>query len=132
MKELLAKKTIGYYIVILAGILGLVSVIRFLLWAPNHGGMDGIIVVGLVLGLGIDILLIFKDNNYFVILATICYSVAVMQLLTNSVGSFVDVLQGINMFGDASQVGSIVSISVVILVCVLLSVLAGFFKRIKE
>lgn len=132
MKELLAKKAIGYYIVVLAGILGLVSIIRFLLWAPNNGGMDGIIIAGLILGLGIDILIMFKDSNYFVILATVCYSVAMMRLLTNSVGSFVDAFQGINMFGDATQVGSIISISVVILICAVLSVLAGFFKRIKE
>lgn len=132
MKELLAKKAIGYYIVVLTGILGLISIIRFLLWASQNSGMNSIIIAGLVLGVGIDILLIFKDSNYFIILATICYSVAVMQLLTNSVGSFVDAFQGINMFGDASQVGSIISISIIIFICVLLSILAGFFKRIKE
>lgn len=132
MKELLTKKAIGYYIVVLAGILGLVSIMRFLLWAPSGGGMDGIIIAGLVLGLGIDILLMFKDSNYFVIIATVCYSVAMMRLLTNSVGSFVDAFQGINMFGDATQVGSIMSISILILICAVLSILAGFFKRIKE
>ncbi len=132
MKELLAKKAIGYYIVVLAGILGLVSIMRFLLWAPSGGGMDGIIIAGLVLGLGIDILLMFKDSNHFVIIATVCYSVAMMRLLTNSVGSFVDAFQGINMFGDATQVGSIMSISILILICAVLSILAGFFKRIKE
>ena len=43
-----------------------------------------------------------------------------------------DAFQGINMFGDATQVNTIVSISVVMGIGVALSVIASFLKRVKE
>ena len=52
--------------------------------------------------------------------------------VTNQVGSFVDAFQGINMFGDATQVGTIISISIVMAVSMVLTVLAGFMRRKKE
>lgn len=125
-------KAVGFYFIVLAGITAVISAIRFLMWAPKHSSMDMVVAVMLVIGIVIDVVLMIKDNDYLVILSTACYSVAVVKLLTNSVGSFVDALQGINMFGDSSQVGTIVSISVVMAVSVILSVIAGFLKRVKE
>ncbi len=132
MKEKLDTKAIGFYVIALAALVALISVIRFLMWAPNHAAMDAVIVVALVVGIVIDIVIMVKDNDYLTIAATACYSVAVVRLLTNSVGSFVDAFQGINMFGDATQVNTIVSISVVMGIGVALSVIASFLKRVKE
>lgn len=128
MKE---KKALGFYFIVLAGILAIISVVRFLLWAPAHNSMDYVIVGALVVGVLLDVLLVFKDNAYVVILTTVCYSIASVKLLTNSVGSFVDAIQGINMFGDATQVGTIISIAAVMFVGVLLSICAGFLRRTK-
>lgn len=94
--------------------------------------MDAVILAALIVGLLIDIVLIFKDSDYLIILTTVFYSIAVFKLLVNSVGSFVDAFQGINMFGDATQVSTIISISIVMLVSVILSIIASFLKRIKE
>ena len=123
MKEKLDTKAMGFYVIALAALVALISVIRFLMWAPNHAAMDAVIVVALVVGIVIDIVIMVKDNDYLTIAATACYSVAVVRLLTNSVGSFVDAFQGINMFGDATQVNTIVSISVVMGIGVALSVI---------
>lgn len=132
MKEKLQKKAIGYYFAALAGILAVVSMIRFMMWAPGHSGMDMVIVGVLAAGVICDVILTFRDNDYIIILSTVCYSVAVVKLLTNSVGSFVDAFQGINMFGDASQVNRIISIAAVMGISVLLSVFAGFLKRVRQ
>lgn len=128
MKE---KKAVGFYFVVLAGILAIVSCVRFLLWAPAHSSMDVMIVAALVVGIVLDVVLIFKDNAYLVILTTVCYTVAGVKVLTNSVGSFVDAFQGINMFGDATQVGTIGSIAALILVSAVLSIISGFLNRTK-
>lgn len=128
MKE---KRALGFYFIVLAGILAIVSVVRFLLWAPAHNCMDYIIVGSLIIGILLDIILVLKENAYLKILATICYSIAGVKVLTNSVGSFVDAFQGINMFGDATQVGTIVSIAAVIMISIVLSISAGFLKRTK-
>lgn len=132
MKEKLNTKAVGFYFVVLAGIFAIISAVRFLSWAPGHNGMDSIIIAALVIGIVLDIILMVKDNDYLIVLTTACYSVAAVKLLTNSVGSFVDAFQGINMFGDSTQVGTIISISAVMGISILLSIIAGFLKRVKK
>ncbi|MDD3360659.1 MAG: hypothetical protein PHW34_03205 [Hespellia sp.] len=132
MKTILEKKAVGFYFVVIAVILAVASLIRFTIWAPNHHGMDVIIIAAIVLGVVLDVFLMIKENEYILILAVVCYSIGAVKLLTNSVGSFVDAIQGINMFGDSSQVGNILSISIMILLSVLASIIAAFLKQIKE
>lgn len=132
MKEKLQTKSAGFYFVVLAVIAAVASVIRFMMWAPKHNSMDGVIIAALAAGIVLDIVLMVKDNDYVMVLSTICYSVAAVKILTDSVGSFVDAFQGINMFGDASQVNTIISIAVVMGISVLLSIIASFLKRVKE
>lgn len=132
MNEILKSKSAGFYFMVLAGIAAIVSMIRFLLWAPNHGSMDGIIIIALAAGIVLDIILAVKDNEYMIVASTACYSIALVKLLANSVGSFVDAFQGIQMFGDATQVSTIISISEIMAVSVLLSIVSGFLKRIKD
>ena len=57
---------------------------------------------------------------------------ATVKILTDSVGSFVDAFQGIQMFGDATQVHNIVSIAAVAGIGILISVIAAFCKRVNE
>lgn len=132
MTELLSKKAVGFYFTAVAAIAAVISIIRFSIWASSSNNMDAVILAALIVGLLIDIVLIFKDSDYLIILTTVFYSISVFKLLVNSVGSFVDAFQGINMFGDATQVSTIISISIVMLVSVILSIIASFLKRIKE
>ena len=132
MKEILSKKTAGFYFAAFAGLVAIVSIIRYVTWAPAHNAMNTIIWGALILGLAIDIVLVFYDNDYLIIAATACYSVALFQLLADSVGSFVDMFQGIVMFGDSTQVGTIVSISSLIGVSILASIIASFMKRVPD
>lgn len=132
MKEKLGTKAVGFYFIVLAALLGIVSLIRYVMWAPAHNVMDAVIVAALILAIILDIILIIKDNDYLVIVSTVCYSIAAVKLLTDSVGSFVDAIQGINMFGDATQVGTIISIGCVMGISILLSIISGFLRRVKE
>ena len=132
MKEKLETKAVGFYFIVLAALLGVISLVRYAVWAPAHDAMDALTMAALVIGIVIGIILMVKDNDYLVIVMTVCYSIATVKLLTDSVGSFVDAIQGINMFGDSSQVGTIISIAAVMGVSILLSILSGFLKRVKE
>lgn len=132
MKDWMKQKAVGFYLIIIAAILAIVSIIRFGVWAPVHNGMDTVIIAALVIGIVLDLVLAWKDNSYVMILSVVCYAVAGIKLLTNSVGAFVDAIQGINMFGDSSQVSNILSISIMILVSALISILASYMKRVKN
>lgn len=127
----LKEKAVGFYFLVVTAVIGIVSLIRFAVWAPAHNTMDFVIIAALVIGIVLNVILLIRDNNYLIILMTACYSVATIKVLTDSVGSFVDAFQGINMFGDASQVGTVISISALMGVGVLLSIIASFLKRVK-
>lgn len=71
MKEKLGTKAVGFYVIMLAALLGMVSLIRYVMWAPAHNVMDAVIVVALVLGIILDIILFIKDNDYLVIMMTV-------------------------------------------------------------
>lgn len=126
------KKTIGFYFTLAAGVVAIAALIYYLTWASANNSMDNWIIVLLVIGIIIDIVLILFDNDYLVIASCALYSASVAKLLTSSVGSFVDAIQGINMFGDSSQVGIIMNISIVIAVSILFSIISAFLKRVKE
>jgi hypothetical protein len=89
------------------------------------------IVAALVVGIILDLITIGKDEDLLIVISTACYAFALFRHFTNQVGSFVDKFQGINLFGDASQVSTIISIGVMMAICPVLSVLAGFMKREK-
>lgn len=132
MREKLEAKAVGFYFIVLGTLLGVISIVRYAVWASAHDGMDAVTMAALVMGIAIGIILIVRDNDYLVIVMTVCYSITTVKLLTDSVGSFVDAFQGINMFGDATQVGTIISIAAVMGVSILLSIISGFSKRVKE
>ena len=128
---MLKNKAAGFYFAIIACVIGIISMIRFVMLAPKHGSMDYIIVAALAIGIILDIVLMVREYSILKVLTTACYSVAAVKILTDSVGSFVDAFQGINMFGDATQVGTIISIAAVMFVGVLLSIISSFLKYRK-
>jgi uncharacterized membrane protein len=129
--KILEKKAYGFYVVMIAAVAALVSVVRYTSWASAHNTLDSMIVAALVVGIILDLITIGKDEDLLIVISTACYAFALFRHFTNQVGSFVDKFQGINLFGDASQVSTIISIGVMMAICPVLSVIAGFMKREK-
>lgn len=132
MSRITAKKAFGFYLIVIAAVAAIISLIRFCIWAPAHHVMDVTIILALAAGIVMNLIMVVKDEDVLVVLSSASYAYALFRHLTNQVGSFVDAFQGINMFGDATQVGTIVSISIGMAVSVVLAILAGFMRREKE
>lgn len=130
--KLLKNKTLGFYIILVSAAAALISLIRYGMWAPAHNAMDVSVAASLVIGIVLNLVLAVKDEDLLVVVSAACYSYALFRHLTNQVGSFVDSFQGINMFGDATQVGTIVTIAAIMAVSVVLCIAAGFMRREKE
>lgn len=130
--EFLRKKALGFYFMVFAALSAVIALAKYLSWSSEIGSINTVVTGALLFGLAVNIILFFKDNDYLVIIMTAFYSISVFQLISNSVGSFVDAFQGIVMFGDSTQVGTILSISYFIIACAIASIFAGFMKRIKE
>lgn len=131
MKIAAGYKNIGTVFLIITIIAAVVASVKYFVWASSENMTDPVVAGTLILALILDIILIFKDNDYLKIMITALYSISVVKFLTDSVGSFVDAFQGINMFGNASHVNDIISISIVMGITVLLSVAVSFVRRIN-
>ncbi|MCD7753256.1 MAG: hypothetical protein LUH41_01720 [Clostridiales bacterium] len=129
--SILKKKSFGWYVLLVSAIVAVVGLVQFSSWAPNHSATDSVITVALILGIAIDLVTIWKDLDILVVASTACYMVGCARIVTDNVGSFVDAYQGIVMFGDSTQVGTIISIAVVMGVAAVLSAVSGFLPREK-
>ena len=127
----ISKKTIGFVLILAAAILELIGLIRFCSWAPQHNAYNLSIVLALVAGLIITAILYWKDFDLLVVILSACYTYAAMRLLMDSVGSFVDKYQNIVMFGDSTQVPTIVTTATIMGVGLLLVLIAAFMRREK-
>lgn len=131
MKTKLAQKTAGFYLLLLAGVLAIASGVYYLLWSTANYNMNPVVPIAWGVGLLVNLLLLFWDNDYLVILLTALYSVGLFRLLVDSAGSFADAYQGIVMFGDPTQIGTILTISAIIAVGIIACIVAGFMGRKK-
>lgn len=129
MKEKLSEKKIGFILVLVAAVFEIVGLIRFTVWAPAHDASDALIVISIIAGLILTVVLAVRDMDIIMVLITVCYSIGVVRLLTDSVGSFVDAYQDIVMFGDKTQVGNIITMAVIMGIGLLLTIIACFMKR---
>ena len=131
MKTMLAKKTAGFYLLLLAGVLAIIASVYYFTWSRANYTYHSIVSISWGVGLLVNILLLFWDSDYLIILLTALYSIGVFQLLVDSAGSFADAYQGIVMFGDPTQVGTILTISAIIAVGIIACIAAGFIGRKK-
>ena len=129
MKTFLKGKAVGFYLLLVAAAFGIAATVYYLTWSTGNHSMNPVAVAGFAAGVAVNVLLLFWDNDYLVIALTALYSVGLFQLLVDSAGSFADAYQGIVMFGDPTQVGTILSIGAVMAVGIAATIAAGFLKR---
>ena len=58
MKEKLGTKAVGFYFTVLAALLGIISVIRFVMWGSAHDTLDTVTILALIVAIVLDIILI--------------------------------------------------------------------------
>lgn len=132
MQKLIKNKSIGFYTIVAAALFEVAGLIWFMTWAPAHEAEDMLIPVAIIVGIALTVFTFFRDIDIIMVLIAVCYCLSVIRLLTDSIGSFVDAFQNIVMFGDATQVSTILSMAGVMGIGLLLVIIACFMKREKE
>ena len=125
MKTLINRKA-GVYVLIVAILLQLVSLINYLAWAGSLNNFDPIITAGFAVGLAAGIGACLLGSDILLVLSTAACSCGVLQLAVLNAGSFADWYQGIVMFGDPSQVPRILTICATGFIAVILLIVTGF------
>lgn len=131
MRTFLGKKTAGFYLLLIALILGVIATISYAVWGKANYAMNDVVVMAMSAGVAVNLLMLFADSDYLLVGLTALYSVGMFQLIADNAGSFADAYQGIVMFGDPTQVGAVLTMAGMIAAGVIAVILAGFLGRHK-
>jgi len=126
MRFVLRRKKTGFYLLLAAVLLAIVSFIYYLTWSQTQYNTNYVVLTGIAAGFVLNVLVLLLNSDYLFVLTTISYSVALFQLLSDSAGSFADAYQGIVMFGDPTQVSTILTICALLGVNILFVIISGF------
>ena len=129
--KFLKNKAAGFYLLLVALVFAVISTIYSVSWAQANFAMNSVVVIAMAAGLAVNLLLLFVDSDYLVVILTALYGVGMIQLLVDNAGSFADAYQGIVMFGDPTQVGTVLTIAALAAVAALATIIAGFMNRRK-
>ena len=129
--KFLKNKAAGFYLLLVALVFAVISTIYYVSWAQANFAMNSVVVIAMAAGLAVNLLLLFVDSDYLVVIPTALYGVGMIQLLVDNAGSFADAYQGIVMFGDPTQVGTVLTIAALAAVAALAVIVAGFMNRRK-
>lgn len=131
MKAFLKGKAAGFYLLLIAMILGIVATIGYVVWGKANYAMNNVVVIAMAAGVAVNLLILFADSDYLLVGLTALYSVGMLQLIVDNAGSFADAYQGIVMFGDPTQVGAVLTMAGMIAAGVMAVIAAGFIGRKK-
>lgn len=131
MKTFLKNKTAGFYLLLIAIILGIAATISYTVWGNANYALNKVVVIAMGAGLAVNLLMLFVDSDYLLVGLTALYSVGMFQLIVDNAGSFADAYQGIVMFGDPTQVGAVLTMAGMIAAGVIAVIVAGFIGRKK-
>ena len=129
--KFLKNKAAGFYLLLVALVFAVISTIYYVSWAQANFAMNSVVVIAMAAGLAVNLLLLFVDSDDLVVILTALYGVGMIQLLVDNAGSFADAYQGIVMFGDPTQVGTVLTIAALAAVAALAVIVAGFMNRRK-
>ena len=129
--KFLKNKAAGFDLLLVALVFAVISTIYYVSWAQANFAMNSVVVIAMAAGLAVNLLLLFVDSDYLVVILTALYGVGMIQLLVDNAGSFADAYQGIVMFGDPTQVGTVLTIAALAAVAALAVIVAGFMNRRK-
>ena len=131
MKTFLKGKAAGFYLLLVAMVLGVIATISYVVWGNANYTMNNVVVIAMGVGLAVNLLMLLVDSDYLLVALTALYSVGMLQLIVDNAGSFADAYQGIVMFGDPTQVGAVLTMAGLIAAGVIAVIVAGFIGRKK-
>ena len=130
MKELLKNKTIGFYIGLAGGCIGLITTLLYLIYSVSVGHFNALVFVMLLLGSGSVVAVLLKDFDFLPLVPAVFFSLAFGFYVNDRVIMFEEMINGIYGMSESGAIlGVVVLILILAFVCVLSSVVATFTKR---
>lgn len=131
MKKLFQNRTFGFWLNLAGGILALIGVVLYALYAADTGSSNVWVYAGLVAAAAASAAGLVIDNDLLAIAAPVFAAISLCAFITDSVYTFVGYFFGLAMFGDVSKIGAIMQICVVAGIAMLALLVSSFMRKNK-
>lgn len=127
---LFARRTVGFYIGLLAAVTAIVSLVIYLMYGAAAGeSASPWVVVPLLVVVAAQTATLFIDNDWIAALAPAVCMVALCRFVIDSVYTLVGYFFGLTMFGNVSMMPWIVKVSAGIAITLMMLIVSAFMRK---
>lgn len=132
MKDLFKNKTLGFYIGLLGGIVGIVAAVYYAMYSTSVGHFKLEVLLMLVLGVLGSAVAVFSKSQFAPLLPVLFFSLAFGLYVNDRVLMFEEMINGIYGMNERGAILSeVIKIFVLNFVSIIASIIATFSSREK-
>lgn len=131
----LKQKSVGYYFVCAATLLGVVLTVMYLIFGLSSSTFSAGIFVCLLIAALAGVIAVFYEGfltDFLVLAAVVLFTVALGLLINNSVGDFTEFLTPVGMYGNADNMGMRFTLAALMGVGIVIGIVGCFLSRKKK
>lgn len=132
---MLKNRTFGGFIGLLVIVLGVVALALYLKFCMADGAFDSLMAFALIAGVACEMAYGFVGARWTrlaPIAAEALFTFALMRYISLNVGTFVNLVNGVQLFGGAVNLGLVFGLIGLLVSLMVLELLASFMTRTKD
>ncbi len=130
-KEMFSNRTVGFYLGLAAGILTIVSLATYFMYASAAGSYNALVIVPLIVVLVSQLSTLVIDNDWLVAATPIVSMIALCAFVMECMYTYVGHFMNLNMFGDQSLFGQVWTATLALAATQLVLLVAAFMRKRK-
>lgn len=130
-KEMFSNRTVGFYLGLAAGILTIVSLVTYFMYATAAGSYNALVIVPLIVVLASQLSTLVLENDWLVAVTPIVSMIALCAFVMECMYTYVGHFMNLNMFGDQSLFGQVWTATLAIAATQLVLLIAAFMRKHK-
>ncbi len=130
-KEMFSNRTVGFYLGLAAGILTIVSLVTYFMYATAAGSYNALVIVPLIVVLASQLSTLVLENDWLVAVTPIVSMIALCAFVMECMYTYVGHFMNLNMFGDQSLFGQVWTATLAITATQLVLLIAAFMRKRK-
>ena len=130
-KEMFSNRTVGFYLGLAAGILTIVSLATYFMYAAAAKSYNALVIVPLIVVLVSQLSTLVIDNDWLVAATPIVGMIALCAFVMECMYTYVGHFMNLNMFGDQSLFGQVWTATLALAATQLVLLVAAFMRKRK-
>lgn len=132
MQEKKNERALGFYFGLAGGALAVVALVLYLIYGNATGERNMMVLLPLAVAAVLQVVSIYVHSDELVIVSPVLCAAALSAFIFDSINTLVGYFLNLDMFGDASMIGSVAQIGVTIGVAIVALIVSSFMAKQKD